>query len=282
VSSTPVRGVLLDLEGTLFDKGAALPGAAAAVAALREQGLGVRFLTNIDSLSPAKVAAKLDGCGLDVPVGDLFTPVTAARAFFAAAPGTHVLTLLSSGLRDEFRHLEGNGPESCPDPGGTNGAGAAQGGTARHTHVLVGDCRDVLDYAVLDGAFRALRAGAELVALQRGRYFRREDGDHLDTGAVVAGLEYSAGVRARVLGKPSTDFFELAARSLGLSVQECVVVGDDATTDIAGGCDAGARAVQVRTGKYADQRSEGLTSSADATIDSIADLPALLAARLGS
>jgi ribonucleotide monophosphatase NagD (HAD superfamily) len=142
--------------------------------------------------------------------------------------------------------------------------------------VLVGDCRDVLDYAVLDAAFRAVRAGAELVALQRGRYFRREDGDHLDTGAVVAGLEYSAGVHARVLGKPSTDFFDLAARSLGLSVQECAVVGDDATTDIAGGRDAGARTVQVRTGKYADQHAEGITGSADATIDSIADLPAFL------
>jgi len=278
VSSTPVRGVLLDLEGTLFEKGEALPGAAAAVAALREQGLGVRFLTNIDSLSPAEVAAKLDGCGLDVPFGDLFTPVTAARAFFAAAPGARVLTLLSTALKDEFSRFEGSGPQDGTDLGGKGAAGAMREGTARHTHVLVGDCRDALTYAALDGAFRALRAGAELVALQRGRYFRREDGDHLDTGAVVAGLEYSSGVRARVLGKPSTDFFELAARSLGLPVGWCVVVGDDASTDIEGGREAGARTVQVRTGKYADQHSEGLTGSADATIDSIADLPALLAA----
>jgi ribonucleotide monophosphatase NagD (HAD superfamily) len=94
---------------------------------------------------------------------------------------------------------------------------------------------------------------------------------------VVAGLEYAAAVQARVLGKPSTDFFALAARSLGFPIQECVVVGDDATTDIAGGRDAGARAVQVRTGKYADQQAEGITGSADVTIDSVADLPALLA-----
>jgi HAD superfamily hydrolase (TIGR01458 family) len=256
MAAGPVRGVLLDLEGTLFANGQALPGAAAAVGALRERGLGLRFVTNIDSLAPATVASKLVGCGLAVPVGELFTPVSAACAFFAAAPGARVLTLLSTALRGEFTHLEGAAP---------------------HTHVLVGDCRDVLDYAVLDAAFRALRTGAVLVALQRGRYFRREDGDHLDTGGVVAGLEYSAGVQARVLGKPSTDFFELAARSLGLSLPECVVVGDDATTDIAGGRAAGARTVQVRTGKYADQLAEGLTgSAADATIDSVADLPALL------
>jgi HAD superfamily hydrolase (TIGR01458 family) len=247
--------VLLDLEGTLFAKGEALPGAADAVRTLRERGFGVRFLTNIDSRPPAAVAAELAGLGVDVPVEDLFTPVSAARELFAGLPKAVVLPLVSTGLRAEFAHV------------------AAEGD---HTHVLVGDCRDVLDYAALDGAFRALRAGAELVALQRGRYFRRDDGDHVDTGAVVAGLEYAAGVQARVLGKPSPDFFALAARSLGLAVADCVVVGDDATTDIAGGLAAGARTVQVRTGKYPAQYAEGLAAQADSVIDSIADLPALL------
>lgn len=254
-STASVRAVLLDVEGTLFAKGKALPGAATAVADLRERGLGVRFLTNIDSQSLAAIAQALAGTGLEVPVEELFTPVSAALALFAGSPEAQVLTVLSNALQDEFAHLKG---------------------TAPFTHVLVGDCRDVLDYPVLDGAFRALRAGAELLALQRGRYFLRDDGDHLDTGAVVAALEYSAGVQARVLGKPSTEFFALAAGSLGVAIQECAVVGDDATTDIAGGHDAGARTVQVRTGKYADQEAEGILSSADATIDSIADLPALL------
>jgi HAD superfamily hydrolase (TIGR01458 family) len=251
-----MRAVLLDLDGTLFEKGEALPGAAQAVHELRARGMGVRFLTNIDSHTPAAIAAELAGYGLDVPVEDLFTPVSAARELFAGLPGARVLTLVSSGLVGEFDRLDRSAP---------------------HTHVLVGDCRDVLDYPVLDGAFRALRAGAELVALQRGRYFRRDDGDHLDTGAIVAALEYSAGVEAKVLGKPSVDFFALAARSLGVAVADCVVVGDDATTDIAGGHAAGARTVQVRTGKYAAQEAEGRTGRADSTIDSIADLPALLA-----
>ena len=36
---------------------------------------------------PAQVAVRLDGCGLDVSVEDLFTPVTAALTFFAAVSG---------------------------------------------------------------------------------------------------------------------------------------------------------------------------------------------------
>jgi ribonucleotide monophosphatase NagD (HAD superfamily) len=70
------------------------------------------------------------------------------------------------------------------------------------THVIIGDCHEILTFDLLDAAFRAVRAGAELIAPQHGRYTRNADGDHLDTGAVVAAVEYAAEVEARLLGKP--------------------------------------------------------------------------------
>jgi len=255
------RAVLLDLEGTLYANDEALPGAAEAITRLRGLGLGLRFVTNTDSKTTARIAADLARYGLDIDENELFTPVVAAQRLFAA-PGTRPYTLLSDALSPLF-----------PVNGG--GSEGASGGE-EFTHVLVGDCRDTLDYPRLDEAFRALRAGAHLVALQRGRYFKRADGDHVDTGAIVAALEYAAGVTARVLGKPATDFFTLAADSLGVPVASCLAVGDDATTDITGGLRAGLRTVQVRTGKYADQHVEGVTGQAHHTLASVADLPALL------
>jgi HAD superfamily hydrolase (TIGR01458 family) len=254
----PVRAVLVDLEGTLYANGTPIDGSALALRTLRERGLGLRFLTNIDSRTPDAIAADLHGLGLAIGPGELFTPVSAVRAMLEAAGGTQqprVYALLSGALRSALPFVVDEPP---------------------YTHVVVGDCRDVLDYPRLDAAFRAVRAGAELLALQRGRYFKRADGDHVDTGAVVAGLEYATGVPARVLGKPAPDFFALAAASLGVALPACVIVGDDATTDIAGGRAAGAVTVQVRTGKYADQAAEGRVGEADVTVDSIADLPAVL------
>ncbi|HJD82527.1 HAD-IA family hydrolase [Kitasatospora aureofaciens] len=249
-----IRAVLLDLEGTLYAQGKAVEGAAAAVQALRESGLALRFLTNTDSKPAARIHDELVDYGLPVRREELFTPVVAAQQLLAA-PGTRVYPLVSRALLGELPNLVAEPP---------------------YTHALIGDCRDVLDYRALDEAFRAVRGGAELVALQRGRYFKRADGDHLDTGALVAAVEYSAGTTARILGKPAADFFELAARSLGLQPSACVVVGDDAGTDIAGGEAAGLTTVQVRTGKYADQLAEGLTGRAGYECDSVADLPALL------
>ncbi|MFF8292639.1 HAD-IIA family hydrolase [Streptomyces sp. NPDC016309] len=257
---TGVRAVLLDLEGTLYARGAVIDGAVEAVAALRRLGVGLRFLTNTDSKPAETIRAELAGYGLDVAADELFTPVVAAAQLLTAA-GARTYPLVS-------RELRGALPTLADEP--------------PYSHVLIGDCRDTLDYAALDGAFRAVRDGARLLALQTGRYFKRADGDHLDTGAVVAAVSYASGVEARVLGKPATDFFALAALSLGVPVTACVVVGDDATTDVAGGLAAGLRTVQVRTGKYADQRAEGLTGRADHELDSVADLPRLVGEWVGA
>ena len=62
--------------------------------------------------------------------------MSATGVFFAAAPDARVLTVVSTALRYE-----------------SSARMAPQG----RTHMLVGDCRDVLGYAVADGAFGVTR-----------------------------------------------------------------------------------------------------------------------------
>jgi ribonucleotide monophosphatase NagD (HAD superfamily) len=56
------------------------------------------------------------------------------------------------------------------------------------------------------------------------------------------------------------------------------MVGDDVESDVGGALDAGLTGILVRTGKYREDavRSAGIEPTA--TVDSIADVPALLAA----
>ena len=129
-------------------------------------------------------------------------------------------------------------------------------------------------FARLNQAFRQVLAGGRLVALQRNRYWKTVDGLALDAGAFVAALEYAAGVSATVVGKPSQAFFTSAIRTLGnVAPEDVVVVGDDATTDVAGAKACGCTGVLVRTGKY---RPEDERSNPDAVIDSLEGLPVLL------
>lgn len=140
-------------------------------------------------------------------------------------------------------------------------------------YVLLGDLGDKWSYSILDSAFRAIMSGAELVAIQRNRYWKKGDHLSLDAGPFVAALEYATGKKAHLVGKPSSDFFFAATTRLDLSPRAVAMVGDDVESDVAGAREAGLRAVAVRTGKFRPADEQRGRQVADAMLDSIADLP---------
>jgi HAD superfamily hydrolase (TIGR01458 family) len=253
-----VETVLLDLDGTLYVGSRVVPGAPEAVRRLRERGLAVRFCTNTDSLTPAALAGRLAERGFPAAEDELVTPVAVAARLFAATDGARVLAVAAEPVR---RLLA----DRLAGPG------------ERATHVLVADPSYGAGYGDLDAAFRAVRAGAELVATQVNRVAVRDDGEHLDTGGWVRLLEYATGRAARVLGKPSPEFFTAPLDALGRGPGTAVVVGDDLVADIGGGQAVGAATVLVRSGK-GDRPQPGAEAEPDAVLDSVADLPRLLGA----
>lgn len=251
--------LMLDLEGTLYTREGVIPGTLEALADLRERADGIRFLTNTDSQAHGALLGRLHAMGLDIAAHELFTPINAAAARVAATPGAQAFVI---GMPAVTGQLAQTVPVT-DDP-------------SQATHVIVGDCRPTLDYALLNAAFQALQCGAELVALQCGRYFLSEGRPQLDTGAIVAALEYAAGRTAVVVGKPAVEFLDAAVRSLpnAPAAEDIWVVGDDPSTDIAMGHSYGATTVQVRTGKF-DPAHPAVEAAH--IIDSIVDLPALVA-----
>jgi HAD superfamily hydrolase (TIGR01458 family) len=252
----PIKALLLDLDGTLYFKGVQIPGADRALAELRQMGVQLRFLTNTDSKTNKTICGELSQMGLAVEEEEIFSPVTSALQFLRQNPGKRCHCLLSQELAAAFAPYI-----------------AREG---RVDYVVVGDFRDSVSYEALNRAFRHIMAGAEIIALQKGRYFVRSDGYNLDTGAFVQLLEYGSGKAARVLGKPSADFFQMALERVGCHPEEVAIVGDDFDTDIAGAKGIGAFAVLVRTGKYSDEALARSPVQPDMIVDSIADLPRLL------
>jgi HAD superfamily hydrolase (TIGR01458 family) len=152
-------------------------------------------------------------------------------------------------------------------------------GSAGPEVVVVGDLGEAWDFERLNGAFHHLMDGADLLALQRDRYWLKGDALALDAGPFVAALEYATGKVATVCGKPSAAFYGAALATLPAAVaarpRDVVMVGDDLWGDVQGAQQAGLTAWMVRTGKYREEVVAASGITPDRVIASVAELPGL-------
>jgi HAD superfamily hydrolase (TIGR01458 family) len=257
-----MTAILLDIDGVLHVSGEAIPGAAEAVQALRGEGHRLRFVTNNTTRARAQLADELRAIGVELEEEELATTPLAAGKLLE---GLRVLPLTMAAIREDLaRHVT-----LVED-----GAEVVLVGGADETD----ETREVFAYEKLNRAFAELRDGARLVCLHKNRWWQTSKGPLLDAGAFVAGLEYAAGVRADVVGKPTAAYFESALDELEAAPGDAVMVGDDVEADIGGAKRLGMRGVLVRTGKFRPATLREADLQPDAVLDSIADLPGYLAA----
>jgi HAD superfamily hydrolase (TIGR01458 family) len=236
--------------------GRAIPGAGAAVRALRKAGHRLRFVTNSTTLSRAELAEDLRKIGIELDDGELQT--TAAAAAHALA-GKRVLALTMPAIVKDLEGVElvGEGADAVLIGGADEGLEANR----------------VFSYMNLARAFSELQAGAELYCLHKNPWWQTERGPLLDSGAFVAGLEYAAETEAIVLGKPTPAFFDAALAALDADAGMAWMVGDDVEADVIGAQKCGLHAVLVRTGKFRPDAVERSGVTPDGIISSIAALP---------
>ena len=117
--------------------------------------------------------------------------------------------------------------------------------------------------------------GAELIGLQKSPYWFSPEGMHLDCGAFVTLLEYASGKTAKIMGKPSELFFQIALDALQLPPSDVIVVGDDITSDIVGAEKMKMSSLLVRTGKFTPSQLENPIAKPTWVCDTISDLTQL-------
>lgn len=254
----PIRGVVFDLDGCLVKGPHAIPGAAEAVSRIRSSSVAVRFFTNDSSKTPADMARRLTGHGIDVQPGEMLTSaVVAARYAARRHPDGRVLAVGGPALRES---LEEAGLKLVDDESAEV--------------VVVG--RDIeFSYSTLEVACRAIWGGAAFLATNRDRRVPVADGFVPGTGAIVSAIAWATNRRPKVMGKPSVLAGRAAIESLGLDPAEVVVVGDSVDQDVRMGKAVGAAAVLVLSGASSrEDVARTLTRyRPDAVLPDVAALP---------
>ena len=259
MSSGAAAGYLLDLDGTLYSGGSAIPGAVQALQNLRRRGVPYRLVTNTTSRSRAMLGERLRGYGFEVSPEEIFTATLAGAGLAQKAGYLRIAPFTPEAALEDMAGLELGG--------GTSGRTAL----TRTDAVLVGDLAERWTYQLLQEAFEYLMDGADLIALSRDRYWLRGERLALDAGPFVAALEFASGRPARVAGKPSEAFYAEALGSLGMETSRAVaMVGDDLWSDVEGAQRAGLQGWLVRTGKFRESALRESGIHPDRILDSVA------------
>ena len=251
-----MRGLLLDLEGVLYEGDTPIPGVAEALQVLAKSSVEIRYLTNTTTRPRRAIVDRLISMGFDLSAAHIFTPGIAACTLLRKRNLKRVHLAAAPKLAEDFADIElvDDQPEA----------------------IILGDLYRTFDWDRLNALFQMMQQGALLVALHKNRYCRRNGEIALDLGPFVAALDYAADTRAEIVGKPSRLFLDLALTDLGLDAANVAMVGDDIEADIGGAAQAGLTTIQVRTGKFTPKDGDHPSIHPDHLIDSAADLPSFV------
>ncbi|QTH58890.1 HAD-IIA family hydrolase [Corynebacterium hindlerae] len=227
--ATAYDALLLDLDGTIWEGGRAIPGAVEAVFA---SGLPAMYVTNNASKAPKVVANQLTALGLAATADAVMTSAQAAVLMTqqCCEPGATVLVLGTTSFQELAREAGFIVTTTADD---------------RPVAVLHGHNPET-GWAELSEAALAIRGGAAYLASNLDSTLPMERGLHVGNGSMVAAVVNATGVSPRSAGKPEPAMFHLAAEKL--QAQRPLAVGDRLDTDIAGGIAAGMDTLQVITG----------------------------------
>lgn len=260
MSEHPIRGVVLDVDGTVFRGDDPIPGAREGLAAIREAGAELLYCTNNPSKRPAQYVERFERHDLSVSPDRVLTAASVTADYLAAEhPDAAHFVVGSDALRETLRD---RGLRLTADVDAAD--------------VVVGSWDREFDYETMERSLWALADAAAFYGTDPDRVVPTDDRPMPGSGAVVGAMTHVADRDPdAVLGKPHPFTRRLALDRLGATPEETLVVGDRLNTDVALAAD-GMRSALVLTGVADRGDLETATTRPDHVLESLADLADLL------
>lgn len=254
--------VLLDLDGTIYHEDHPLPGAVDLINWLDANKLKYACVTNA-TIGPREITERLAGMNVRLDPAHIYTAAAATvDHVLATYPGGRVFNLATQTIQDM---LEGKLELVATD--------------ASSCDVVI--CGNLVSKHAIDderkrAALRFLRGGADLVGICADRVYPSPRGIEFGVGALAHLLGYAANKPPTFCGKPEPRFFHDLCAHLNVDPKQCVLIGDNLESDIAGARRVGMTTILTLTGVTGSQDLEHLTPEQrpDRVVSSLAELVA--------
>jgi HAD superfamily hydrolase (TIGR01450 family) len=257
-----LRGVLLDLDGTVYHGENPLPGAADAVSRLRARDFSLCFFSNNPLHDGEAYVDRLQSMGVDARPGEACSSAVVTREYVDTEhAGDDVFLIGSDPLRGYLAETDARVVEAPHD-----------------ADAVVASWTDEFHYRDMVDALRAIDEETAFLGTDPDLTFPDDEGNPTPgSGAILQAIANVVEREPdRVLGKPSAVAAEAALNRLGHAPEECLVVGDRLDTDILLGERAGMQTALVRSGVTDEKRLANSDVTPDYVLDSLADIDTIL------
>jgi Predicted sugar phosphatases of the HAD superfamily len=226
-----IRGLVIDMDGVLWQADQAMPGLNEFFDVLRERGIKFVLATNNNTMPPEGFVKKAAGMGVELSVEHIMTASLATVAYLRAKypTGSRVYIIGEAPLKNMIT--------------------SAGFEFADHDVVAVVAAMDrQLTYEMLKRGSILIRGGAEFVGVNPDACYPTAEGLAPGSGPIIAALALASGVQPNIMGKPEKYIFTTCMERMGLTPEETASLGDRLDTDIEGGLRTGMRAILVLSG----------------------------------
>jgi len=241
-------GFIVDMDGVLYDGGAAIPGAREFLTWLQKSGKRFLLLTNSSDKLPIELSRKINRItGLQIGPENFYTSALSTARWLGAQTD-----------REKTAYVIG-------DPGLVQALyeeGFAMDDVSP-SFVVVGETKS-LNYEMMATAINLVRKGASFVATNLDFFDKMfhnngppaPSGSTVklpinvvpSTGTIAAPIAAATGVKPFFLGKPNPLMMRIALQRLGVPRENAIVIGDRMDTDILAGVESEIDTILVLSG----------------------------------
>ena len=190
INFSNIKGLLLDLEGVVYEGDKLVDGALDTINKLLSYNFKIKYLTNTTVTPRKQILKKLLKFKLSIIESDIFTPPIAAGIFLKKNKISKIFLLTNQLLQEDFKEfiIDKVKPEA----------------------IILGDLYKAFNWEKLNEVFQRIHNNDILIiALHKNKYCKRENKIGLDLGPFVAALEYATSKKSILIGKPEQNFFNL-------------------------------------------------------------------------
>ncbi len=255
--TAPIRGAILDLDGTLWRGNSPIGDLPTIFTRFDE--LGIRFIlaTNNATMDISQYLEKTSSFGVHLAEKQIINSGQASA---------HLL---------KKRNPKG-GPVYIVGEDGLHRAMAEYGfcySEGSDAVAVVAGMDRGINYEKIKHAALLILTGVPFIGTNPDATFPMPGGQLIPgAGSILAAIATASGVQPVIAGKPQPAMFELAMERLGTRVEETVSIGDRLETDIAGGQASGCRTALVLSGVTNPQKARDWRPQPDLIAADIAEL----------